>query len=74
MTGSFGRQTTKRLPTPTIIPEITTKSRFARTVYYCVDEWSMFGYLDRAQTVAAENTLLGKVDAVFAINSALASR
>ena len=22
-------------------------------VYYCVDEWSMFGYLDRAQTVAA---------------------
>jgi glycosyltransferase involved in cell wall biosynthesis len=41
-------------------------------VYYCVDEWSMFGYLDRAQTVAAERTLLGKVDAVFAINTALA--
>ncbi len=42
------------------------------SVYYCVDEWSMFGYLDRAQTVAAERTLLEKVDAVFAINSALA--
>lgn len=42
-------------------------------VYYCVDEWSMFGYLDRAQTVAAEHALLGKVDAVFAINSALAA-
>jgi glycosyltransferase involved in cell wall biosynthesis len=41
-------------------------------VYYCVDEWSMFGYLDRAQTVAAEHTLLNKVDAVFAINAALA--
>ena len=43
------------------------------SVYYCVDEWSMFGYLDRAQTVAAEHALLGKVDAVFAINSALAA-
>jgi glycosyltransferase involved in cell wall biosynthesis len=42
------------------------------SVYYCVDEWSMFGYLDRAQTIAAERTLLAKVDAVFAINSALA--
>jgi glycosyltransferase involved in cell wall biosynthesis len=43
------------------------------SVYYCVDEWSMFGYLDRAQTVAAEQTLLHKVDAVFAINAALAT-
>ena len=41
-------------------------------VYYCVDEWSMFGYLDRAQTAAAERALLAKVDAVFAINHALA--
>ncbi|HET9987442.1 MAG TPA: glycosyltransferase [Kofleriaceae bacterium] len=41
-------------------------------VYYCVDEWSLFGYLDRDQTVAAERTLLAKVDAVFAINGALA--
>jgi glycosyltransferase involved in cell wall biosynthesis len=41
-------------------------------VYYCVDEWSMFSYLDRAQTVAAEQELLQRVDAVFAINGALA--
>lgn len=42
------------------------------SVYYCVDEWSLFSYLDREQTVAAEKALLGKVDAVFAINHALA--
>ncbi len=41
-------------------------------VYYCVDEWSLFGYLDRAQTQSAERALLGKVDAVFAINRELA--
>ncbi|HEY4242953.1 MAG TPA: glycosyltransferase [Kofleriaceae bacterium] len=41
-------------------------------IYYCVDEWSMFSYLDRAQTVAAERALLEKVDCVFAINHALA--
>ena len=41
-------------------------------VYYCVDEWSLFGYLDREQTAAAEKQLLEKVDAVFAINRALA--
>jgi glycosyltransferase involved in cell wall biosynthesis len=41
-------------------------------VYYCVDEWSMFSYLDRERTVAQERALLGKVDAVFAINHALA--
>jgi glycosyltransferase involved in cell wall biosynthesis len=43
-----------------------------RAIYYCVDEWSMFSYLDRDQTVAAERRLLEKVDAVFAINHALA--
>ena len=42
-------------------------------VYYCVDEWSLFSYLDRAQTVAAEKSLLAKVDAVFAINGPLAA-
>ena len=42
------------------------------SVYYCVDEWSMFSYLDRDRTVALERRLLGKVDAVFAINHALA--
>jgi glycosyltransferase involved in cell wall biosynthesis len=41
-------------------------------VYYCVDEWSMFEYLDRDLTCAAERDLLGRVDAVFAVNHALA--
>jgi glycosyltransferase involved in cell wall biosynthesis len=41
-------------------------------VYYCVDEWSMFSYLDRGTTIAAERRLLERVDAVFAINHALA--
>lgn len=41
-------------------------------VYYCVDEWSLFSYLDEAQTRAAERKLLAKVDACFAINHALA--
>ncbi|MBC7978159.1 MAG: glycosyltransferase [Myxococcales bacterium] len=43
-----------------------------RSIYYCVDEWSMFSYLDRDETVAAERRLLERVDAVFAINHALA--
>ncbi len=43
-------------------------------VYYCVDEWSMFSYLDREATIAAERALLGKVDCVFAINAELAER
>lgn len=42
------------------------------SVYYCVDEWSLFSYLDEAQTKAAEARLLDKVDACFAINHALA--
>ncbi len=42
------------------------------SVYYCVDEWSMFSYLDRDETVAAERALLAKVDCVFAINTELA--
>jgi glycosyltransferase involved in cell wall biosynthesis len=42
------------------------------SVYYCVDEWSMFSYLDKNDTVAAEHALLAKVDCVFAINSELA--
>lgn len=41
-------------------------------VYYCVDEWSLFSYLDRDATVAAERRLLERVDATFAINHALA--
>lgn len=45
----------------------------ALSIYYCVDEWSMFSYLDREQTVAQERKLLAKVDAVFAINEPLAA-
>jgi glycosyltransferase involved in cell wall biosynthesis len=41
-------------------------------VYYCVDEWSMFAYLDREATARAERRLLERVDATFAINHALA--
>lgn len=41
-------------------------------IYYCVDEWSLFSYLDREQTLRAEQELLAKVDAVFAINAPLA--
>lgn len=42
------------------------------SVYYCVDEWSLFEYLDREATAAAERALLDRVDVVFAINRALA--
>ncbi len=45
----------------------------ALSVYYCVDEWSMFSYVDRERTVSAERALLAKVDCVFAINHALAA-
>jgi glycosyltransferase involved in cell wall biosynthesis len=44
----------------------------AMSVYYCVDEWSMFSYVDHDRTVTAERALLDKVDCVFAINHALA--
>jgi len=42
------------------------------SVYYCVDEHSLFSSLDTAQTVAAERDLLERVDLVFAINEPLA--
>ncbi len=57
---------------PTVADYVGTLGEDA-AIYYCVDEWSMFGYLDRAQTVANEQALLDKVDAVFAINEALAT-
>lgn len=41
-------------------------------VYYCVDDWSRFSYLDGEEVLAMEKDLLAKVDAVFATNSALA--
>ena len=42
------------------------------TVYYCVDEWSMFSYIDRQRMEAAERQLLERVDCVFAVTHALA--
>jgi glycosyltransferase involved in cell wall biosynthesis len=42
------------------------------SVYYCVDEWSLFSYLDEQGTRTAETALLNKVDVCFAINHALA--
>ena len=32
------------------------------TVYYCVDEWSMFSYIDRQQMEASERRLLERAD------------
>jgi glycosyltransferase involved in cell wall biosynthesis len=42
------------------------------SVYYCVDEWSLFSQLDEQRTRAAERALLDRVDCVFAVNEALA--
>jgi glycosyltransferase involved in cell wall biosynthesis len=41
-------------------------------VYYVVDEWSMFSYIDTEKTVAAERELLSRADVVFAVCHALA--
>jgi glycosyltransferase involved in cell wall biosynthesis len=41
------------------------------SVYYCVDEWSKFTYVDGARTAAAEQRLLRKVDLVFATAQSL---
>jgi glycosyltransferase involved in cell wall biosynthesis len=40
-------------------------------VYYVVDEWSMFSYIEKDRTVAAERALLERVDCVFTVNQAL---
>jgi glycosyltransferase involved in cell wall biosynthesis len=45
----------------------------SRSVYYCVDEFSLFSTLDTKRTAAAERELLEKVDLVFAVNAALAN-
>jgi glycosyltransferase involved in cell wall biosynthesis len=42
------------------------------SVYYCVDEWSLFSQLDEERTRHAERLLLQRVDCVFAVNEALA--
>lgn len=41
------------------------------SVYYCVDEWSKFNYVDNARTAEAENQLVQKVDVVFAVAQSL---
>ena len=43
-------------------------------VYYCVDEWSMFSYIDTDGMVDTERKLLERVDCVFAVNEPLARR
>ena len=40
-------------------------------VYYVVDEWSLFSYLDRDRTVAAERRRGERADVVFAVCDAL---
>jgi glycosyltransferase involved in cell wall biosynthesis len=44
------------------------------TVYYCVDEWSMFSYIESEPMAAAERRLLERADCVFAVTHALADR
>ncbi len=44
------------------------------SVYYCVDEWSLFSYIDTASTVEAERQLCSRVDAVFAVCHALVDK
>ena len=41
------------------------------SIYYCVDEWSKFSYLDGPRTAAAERDLCEKVDLVFATSQKL---
>ena len=43
------------------------------SVYYCVDEWSMFGQMDTKRTLTSELALLQQVDCVFAVNESLAA-
>jgi glycosyltransferase involved in cell wall biosynthesis len=43
-------------------------------VYYCIDEWSKFGYLDGAKMAAQEEILCRKADIVFATAKSLEER
>src|SRR5919107_5132781 len=43
-------------------------------VYYCVDEWSLFSYIDTDGMIDTERALLERVDCVFAVNEPLAAR
>jgi glycosyltransferase involved in cell wall biosynthesis len=44
------------------------------SVYYCVDEYSMFTNIEAGPMLAAEKRLLERVDCVFAVTHALAER
>lgn len=57
---------------PNAAPYIGTPGE-TLSVYYCVDEHSMFSTLTRG-TAAAERALLERVDVVLAVNDALADR
>jgi glycosyltransferase involved in cell wall biosynthesis len=41
------------------------------SVYYCVDEWSKFNYVNGARTADAERQLVRKADVVFAVAQSL---
>jgi glycosyltransferase involved in cell wall biosynthesis len=41
-------------------------------VYYCIDEWSQFSYIDEAAMVRTEERLVDKADVVFASAASLA--
>jgi glycosyltransferase involved in cell wall biosynthesis len=43
-------------------------------VYYCIDEWSKFTYLDGAKMASMEKTICGKADVVFATAKSLENR
>jgi glycosyltransferase involved in cell wall biosynthesis len=56
------------------VPDYVGKLGESLSVYYCVDEWSMFSYIDTDRTIEMEHALLERVDCVFAVNEALAAR
>jgi glycosyltransferase involved in cell wall biosynthesis len=43
-------------------------------VYYCIDEWSQFSYIDEARMLRAEERLVDRADVIFASCEALAER
>jgi hypothetical protein len=56
---------------PTVADYIGTLGE-SLVVYYCVDEWSLFGYLDGAQVASAERELCRLADVIFASAQSLA--
>jgi glycosyltransferase involved in cell wall biosynthesis len=56
---------------PTVADYVGTMGE-SLAVYYCVDEWSRFSYVDGQRTVHGERELLARVDCVFAVSEALA--